>query len=370
MNSPRPGPHAPPMPDTAAGPGPGLADCIALLGGVPEPVLLVDGDNRIRLANPAAHDLLGPDLEGQSALLAIRQPEPVAALERAARAAPGTRCEARYTLTTPAAETTYRMVAHRLDASDELSGVLVSFLDISHIEEAEQMRRDFVANVSHELRSPLTVLSGFIETLQGTARDDVEARTRFLEIMAQEARRMNRLVGDLLSLSKVEANERVRPREAVCMADVIRTSLAALRPQIEENGIRVTLTGAEDDTRLQGDRDQLVQVVHNLVENAIKYGGAGGTVRLALARRASWPGFFGEVLTLSVSDEGEGIDPIHLPRLTERFYRVDSHRSRQMGGTGLGLAIVKHIVNRHRGRLSIESERGRGSTFLMVLPRN
>ena len=370
MNSPRPGPHAPPMPDTAAGPGPGLADCIALLGGVPEPVLLVDGDNRIRLANPAAHDLLGPDLEGQSALLAIRQPEPVAALERAARAAPGTRCEARYTLTTPAAETTYRMVAHRLDASDELSGVLVSFLDISHIEEAEQMRRDFVANVSHELRSPLTVLSGFIETLQGTARDDVEARTRFLEIMAQEARRMNRLVGDLLSLSKVEANERVRPREAVCMADVIRTSLAALRPQIEENGIRVTVTGAEGDTALPGDRDQLVQVVHNLVENAIKYGGTGGTVRLALERRANWPGFLGQVLTLAVTDEGEGIDPIHLPRLTERFYRVDSHRSRQMGGTRLGLAIVKHIVNRHRGRLSIDSRRGQGSTFLMVLPRN
>ena len=352
-----------------SGPGSALAPCAALMGGVPEPVLLVGTDRRIRIANAAAHELLGPRLEGLSALLAIRQPEPVAALERATQAPPGTRIEARYSLTTQSAETTYRMVAHRLAPTGDLDGVLVSFLDISHVEEAEQMRRDFIANVSHELRSPLTVLSGFIETLQGSARDDADARARFLEIMAQEARRMNRLVGDLLSLSKVEANERVRPRETVCMADVIRTSLAALRPQIEENGIRVTVSGAEDDTALAGDRDQLVQVVHNLVENAIKYGGAGGAVRLALARRPTWPGFFGEVLTLAVSDEGEGIDPIHLPRLTERFYRVDSHRSRQMGGTGLGLAIVKHIVNRHRGRLSIESERGKGSTFLMVLPR-
>ncbi len=353
-----------------AGPASALGPCAALLGGVPEPVLLVAPDRRIRLANAAAHELLGPKLEGQSALLAIRQPEPVAALERATLAPAGTRVEARYILTTPAAETTYRMVAHRLAPTGDLDGVLVSFLDISHVEEAEQMRRDFIANVSHELRSPLTVLSGFIETLQGSAREDAEARARFLDIMAQEARRMNRLVGDLLSLSKVEANERVRPRERVSMADVIQTSLAALRPQIEEGGIRVAVSGAEGDTALAGDRDQLVQVVHNLVENAIKYGGAGGTVRIALAQRSSWPGFYGEVLTLAVSDEGEGIDPIHLPRLTERFYRVDSHRSRQMGGTGLGLAIVKHIVNRHRGRLSIESERGKGSTFLMVLPRN
>ncbi len=363
----------PATPATVPLPPETLAPVAALLSGVPEPVLWVCDDKRIRMANPAAHELLGAELAGQSALLAIRQPEPVAALERAVAAAPGARHEARYTLTTPAAETTYRMVAHRLVPAGAVAGVLVSFLDISHLEEAEQMRRDFIANVSHELRSPLTVLSGFIETLQGTARDDAEARTRFLEIMAQEARRMNRLVGDLLSLSKVEANERVRPRDRVRMADVIRTSLAALRPQIEEGGITLTVSGAdpgpEGATELPGDRDQLVQVVHNLVENAIKYGGTGGTVGIALRSHAHWPGFQGPVLTLAVSDGGEGIDPIHLPRLTERFYRVDSHRSRQMGGTGLGLAIVKHIINRHRGRLSIDSERGRGTTFLIVLPR-
>ncbi|WP_338048860.1 ATP-binding protein [Rhodobaculum claviforme] len=348
-----------------------LAPVAALLAGVPEPLLWVGAGNRIRMANPAAHELLGARLEGQSALLAIRQPEPVAALERAAAAAPGTRMEARYILTTPAAETIFRMVAHRLAPAGALEGVLVSFLDISHVEEAEQMRRDFVANVSHELRSPLTVLSGFIETLQGSARDDAPARERFLAIMAQEARRMNRLVGDLLSLSKVEANERVRPRDVVRMADVIGATLAALRPQIEEEGIRLSVRGLApgEGGELPGDRDQLEQVVHNLVENAIKYGGTGGAVRITLEAHASWPGFSGPVLTLAVADDGEGIDPIHLPRLTERFYRVDSHRSRQMGGTGLGLAIVKHIVNRHRGRLSIDSVRGKGTTFLLVLPR-
>ena len=355
------------------GQGDPLAPIAALLGGVPEPLLWVGAGNRIRMANPAAHELLGPRLEGQSALLAIRQPEAVAALERAVAAAPGTRFEARYALTSPAAETIFRMVAHRLVPAGALEGVLVSFLDIGHIEEAEQMRRDFVANVSHELRSPLTVLSGFIETLQGSARDDATARERFLAIMAQEARRMNRLVGDLLSLSKVEANERVRPRDRVRLADVIGASLAALRPQIEEGGVRLSLRGIapgqEAHTDLPGDRDQLEQVVHNLVENAIKYGGAGGSVRICVDTHDAWPGFIGPVVTLSVSDDGEGIDPIHLPRLTERFYRVDSHRSRQMGGTGLGLAIVKHIVNRHRGRLSIESARGKGTTFMLILPR-
>ena len=349
--------------------------CMALLAAVPEPLLLVGPDNRILHANAAANELLGPRLEGQAALLLIRQPEAVTALERAQTSAPGTRFSARFTLTTPAAETTYRMVAHRLEspqppATDTPTGTLVSFFDISHVEEAEQMRRDFVANVSHELRSPLTVLTGFIETLQGPARDDAEARDRFLEIMAQEARRMNRLVGDLLSLSRVEADERIRPRSEVRLDEVIRTTLAALRPQIEDSGIRLDVAAEATDTAVPGDRDLLVQVVHNLVENAVKYGGAGGTVRITLCAHPRWPGFLGEVLAISVQDSGEGIDPIHIPRLTERFYRVDSHRSRQMGGTGLGLAIVKHIVNRHRGRLMIESTRGEGSTFTVILPRN
>jgi two-component system phosphate regulon sensor histidine kinase PhoR len=361
-----PGGGAPPLQGTGAAAS--LEQSAALLAALPEPALLVGEDRRIRLANPAAAELLGPGLEDQGALLVIRQPEPVAALERALAGRAGERQEARYLLTTPAAEILYRMVVHRLAAAHGLSGVLVTFIDISHVEEAEQMRRDFVANVSHELRSPLTVLSGFIETLQGPARDDAAARDRFLAIMAQEARRMNRLVADLLSLSRLEANERIRPRERVVLSEVLRTTLAALRPLIEDSGIRLELDDATGDASLLGDRDQLVQVFHNLIENAIKYGGTGGRVAITLRSHERWPGIAGPALGVTVTDEGEGIDPIHIPRLTERFYRVDSHRSRQMGGTGLGLAIVKHIVNRHRGRLGIDSARGRGSSFTVILP--
>lgn len=179
---------------------------------------------------------------------------------------------------------------------------------------------------------------------------------------------MNRLVDDLLSLSKVEANERVRPRATVNLIDVIRTTLAALRPQIEDNGIALTLDESGGPFRVVGDHDQLTQVFHNLIENAIKYGGSGGKVGVTLTSGPRRQGFTGPVISVEVTDRGEGIDPVHIPRLTERFYRVDSHRSRDLGGTGLGLAIVKHILNRHRGRLVITSTRGLGSSFTVVLP--
>ncbi len=347
------------------------ADLNLLLAALPEPVILLRGDHRIVLANPGAEELLGRGLIGQSVFAVIRQPEALGAVERALGpdgATRGARSETRYIHTTAAAEITYRVVIHRLDPPARDFALAVSFLDISHIEEAEQMRRDFVANVSHELRSPLTVLTGFIETLQGAARDDAEARKRFLDIMAREAQRMNRLVDDLLSLSKVEANERVRPRATINLVDVIRTTLAALRPQIEDNSIALMLDDTGGPFRVIGDHDQLTQVFHNLIENAIKYGGAGRQVGVVLTRHDRWPGFFGPVISIEVSDRGEGIDPIHIPRLTERFYRVDGHRSREMGGTGLGLAIVKHILNRHRGKLMIESTRGIGSTFTVILP--
>ena len=365
---------AAPTGTSATGPGNRPAH-VTLLEALPEPVLLLGDDLRILHANRAAVDLLGPDLANRPVLALIRQPEAIAALERALGLPADARTEARFIHSTPGAQTVFRLVAHRLPgpaAEREVpAGLVLSFLDISHIEEAEQMRRDFVANVSHELRSPLTVLSGFIETLRGAARDDTEARDRFLDIMAQEAQRMNRLVEDLLSLSKVEGSERMRPRDTVVMSDVIHTTIAALRPQMIDGGVRVDYdrggAGAEDH-RLLGDRDQLIQVFHNLVENAIKYGGAGGEVRIEERLLAGAPWITGPVLELRVIDRGEGIDPVHLPRLTERFYRVDTHRSREMGGTGLGLAIVKHIVNRHRGRLLLESARGEGATVTVQLP--
>ncbi|MCA2010969.1 cell wall metabolism sensor histidine kinase WalK [Pararhodobacter sp. CCB-MM2] len=350
-----------------------LAACGALIDALPDPALLVGADRRILLANPAARDLFAAPMVGASALSYIRQPEPAAALEKglamlADPSAPQDPVEARMIQTAPTRETILRVHVAALSPESQLPAILVTLRDISHVEEAEQQRRDFVANVSHEMRSPLTVLAGFIETLKGPARNDPAATLNFLDIMDREAQRMSRLVSDLLSLSRVESEERVRPRATVSMSDVLRATLAALRPQFEDAGIVVDFRDLPDAPMIAGDRDQLVQVFHNLVENALKYGGSGGKVALSLEKLEQMPGFTGPVLRVCVRDFGDGIDAIHLPRLTERFYRVDGHRSRNMGGTGLGLAIVKHIINRHRGRLSIRSTRGEGSTFAVVLP--
>lgn len=179
---------------------------------------------------------------------------------------------------------------------------------------------------------------------------------------------MNRLVGDLLSLSRVEAEERMRPTQPVDFVSVVRSVLHTLAPMAEAEGIALETVLSGDDIVIPGDSDQLSQVVTNLVENAIKYSRADSTVRISVATRAQHPDIRQDALVLAVEDEGEGIDAIHIPRLTERFYRIDAHRSREMGGTGLGLAIVKHIVNRHRGRLRIESEKGKGSKFSVILP--
>ena len=232
----------------------------------------------------------------------------------------------------------------------------------------ERMRADFVANVSHELRTPLASLIGFIDTLRGPAADDPPAQQRFLGIMAEQAERMNRLIDDLLSLSRIELIEHQPPNERVDVADVARRIAAASEPSVAARRARLDLDLADGLPEVTGDADQLEQVVQNLVDNAVKYGPEGGTVRLSLraAMPGRWPSRPGVVLT--VADEGPGIPKAHVPRLTERFYRVDKGRSRSAGGTGLGLAIVKHIVNRHRGQLAIDSEEGRGSTFSVWLP--
>ena len=345
----------------------------ALISALPEPTILIGPRRRVDLANTAACEAFGPSVVGTQALAFLRQPEPADALERAFAALenpnlPQGPFEARLEQMGTSLETTYAMTAQVLDRNAGLNAILVSFKDISHIEDAEQQRRDFVANVSHELRSPLTVLVGFIETLQGPARDDPAARDHFLRIMEREAGRMTRLVGDLLHLSKVESNEKVRPRDPVSLSEVVRATLAALRPQIEDARITVRFEDLPDASPIPGDRDQLVQVCMNLMENALKYGSSGKRIDIALTRRDDKPGMVGPVMVLSVTDYGEGIDALHIPRLTERFYRIDSHRSREAGGTGLGLAIVKHIINRHRGRLIIRSAKGEGSSFNVVLP--
>jgi two-component system phosphate regulon sensor histidine kinase PhoR len=337
----------------------------SVLEGVPLPLLVIGRDERIVAANAPARDLFGSGAVGRHYILAMRQPALLDAIEATMRH--GQRGEVRAVMTGPAAETTWAVTVSAV-AGEGQAGVLCAFRDISQEVQIGQMRRDFVANVSHELRTPLTALLGFIETLRGAARDDPAARDRFLAIMEREAGRMNRLVRDLLSLSRVEAEERVRPTERVDVAALAATAVTTLRPMAEAAGVELVLAGPGRPAPVMADADQITQVLHNLIENALKYGGAGGRVEVRLAHEARDPALRGPALRIEVQDWGEGIEPIHLPRLTERFYRVDSHRSREKGGTGLGLAIVKHIVNRHRGRFRIESERGKGSLFTILLP--
>ena len=226
------------------------------------------------------------------------------------------------------------------------------------------MRHDFVANVSHELRSPLTALSGFVETLQGNAANNKEARERFLGMMSNEADRMARLIGDLLSLSKLQASERVAPTEQVDLFKILSSVSSSLSGLAERNLIKLKLNFSNFMPLVTGDADELTQVFQNLIENAIKYSGNGSVVSVSFK-----PPKEGEShLCISIEDTGEGIDPAQIPRLTERFYRVDKGRSRAQGGTGLGLAIVKHILIRHRGWLKISSQLGKGSVFAVYLP--
>jgi two-component system phosphate regulon sensor histidine kinase PhoR len=223
------------------------------------------------------------------------------------------------------------------------------------------MRADFVANASHELRTPLASLSGFIDTLQGPARGDASARERFLGIMVDQARRMSRLIDDLLSLSRVELNEHVRPQTVVDLSPIVSHVCDTLSPLARDRGVELVVTGKDSALPVQGERDELIRLFENLVENALKYGAPGKRVEVAMEQDAN------DAL-VTVRDFGPGIAREHLPRLTERFYRVDAETSRAEGGTGLGLAIVKHILARHRGRLSIESELGQGAQFVVRIP--
>lgn len=341
-------------------------DTKSLIEAVPMPLVLVGPDERIAAMNRAAAELFGADGTGRHYIIVLRQPTILDCIEQTMRG--GQTGLTRYFTNDAIREVSYRVTTSPTSEGDHRS-VLVAFEDITDMERAGQMRRDFVANVSHELKTPLTALLGFIETLRGAARDDGAARDRFLEIMEREAERMNRLVADLLSLSRVESTERVRPTEHVSIYDLVLSVISALRPMAL--AAEVNLQVEATDTELlvvPGDADQLTQVITNLIENAIKYGGSGGVVTVQLKHNEREVAFRGPGVRLDVVDHGDGFDPVHIPRLTERFYRVDTHRSREMGGTGLGLAIAKHIVNRHRGRFRIESVPGQGATFTVLLP--
>ncbi|MDT0683911.1 ATP-binding protein [Roseicyclus sp. F158] len=338
----------------------------AALDAIPQPLVLIGADMRIAAMNARASELFRVAGIGRHYATVLRNPAVLDAIDAVLKGdRPGT---ARF-YTGDSREGTWRVSAIPVRGD---GGMMLSFEDVTDVEHAGQMRRDFVTNVSHELKTPLTALLGFIETLRGPAREDAAARDRFLEIMEKEAARMNRLVSDLLSLSRVETTERLRPTEKLSLREIAGTVVNAVRPMADAADVVLRLeteegleTSAFD---VMGDPDQLQQIVLNLVENAIKYGASGGEVTIRLSLREREAVFRGPGVQLDVIDKGEGFDPIHIPRLTERFYRVDTHRSREQGGTGLGLAIVKHIVSRHRGRFRIESAPGEGATFTILLP--
>ncbi|WP_298848257.1 ATP-binding protein [uncultured Ruegeria sp.] len=340
-----------------------------LVSAIPMPALMVDQTERIVAANTDANTLLGQNVVGRHFATILRQPQVLEAIEQSLLTKDAKKT--RHLSNDGAQDTTFEVHCRYVNEMGAVSGgvVLATFEDITHLEDANQMRRDFVANVSHELRTPLTAVMGFIETLRGPARDDEAARDRFLEIMFEEANRMNRLVGDLLSLNRVESQERIRPKEQLELGGLLQSILNSLRPIAEDAGVVLSLDIPAESLCVTGDSDQLRQVFTNLVENGIKYGASGGTVAVNVVSSDRDTAMRGPAVRVQIIDKGPGIDTVHLPRLTERFYRADSHRSRQLGGTGLGLAIVKHIVNRHRGRLRVESELGKGAVFTVILPR-
>ncbi len=335
----------------------------ALLDAFPLPALLIGRDERVTAANAPALSMFGAGAVGRHHITVLRQPALLDAIEAAFRTSE--RRTARVLTTEARRDMTWQATISPVLPD---VGLLLVLEDQTDMEEAGQMRRDFVANVSHELKTPLTAMLGFIETLLGAARHDPEAQARFLRIMEAEASRMNRLVSDLISLNRVESQERIRPEEQIDLAGVARSVVKSLANLAEHSDVTVTCEGMDTPVHVPGDPDQLQQVVTNLVENAIKYSGAGSHVALRLTREDRNPMVLRAAAVLTIEDSGEGFDPVHIPRLTERFYRIDSHRSREKGGTGLGLAIVKHIINRHRGRLRIESEIGKGSKFSVILP--
>ncbi len=327
---------------------PAIAEVIEAIA---EPVLVI-ADNRVEAANQGARELLGQHVLGEDVRVAIRHP---AAAERLMRTDNGAPAAPIHLVGLGTRDQRWEMRVHTLGDGRRV----VHLVDRTGSYAAERMRVDFVANASHELRTPLASMLGYVETLREDAGDDPETRGRFLKIVFGEAQRMQRLIEDLISLSRIEAEKYRIPDKAVELADLIEEVTVELSGSPRAADL---VTQISDVAPVAGDSTQLSQLLHNVIGNAMKYGRDATPVTVTLQPEGE------AMVRLTVSDEGEGIPPQHLPRLTERFYRVDSGRSRSLGGTGLGLAIVKHIVERHRGRLDIASAVGKGTTVTILLP--
>ncbi|NQU70194.1 MAG: PAS domain-containing protein, partial [Rhodospirillales bacterium] len=348
-----------------------LRDETSGLDYLPDPVLMLDSDRRVMRDNAAARDLFGPGLIGRDFAAVLRNPAVLSALE-SVTGGDELIVDIEFLFRDPV-ERQFRARVARVTASDARPvAFVIALQDITAIKRAESMRSDFVTNASHELQTPISVLLGCVQTLQGPARDDPKAQVEFIDMMEGQATRMARLVDDLLSLSRIELYEHVAPLDNVDLRQIVKEVVSALDQKAQDRGIRVELDFADDLSNVPGDKDDIYRTLQNLLENALKYGAENSTVTVAIEfatedQLAQLPREF-RYVAVSVRDQGDGIAPEHLPRLTERFYRVDADRSRKLGGTGLGLAIVKQMVNRHRGVLLIESVMGEGSTFTIVLP--
>lgn len=339
-----------------------------ILDELPDPVILLDGSRHVVYANRAARGSFSIAGTGRDLAVSLRHPAVLDAVDAALAGGASDAVEFELAAGVPVVfEVKAAAIPGPADADDGARAIVLLH-DVTGAKRVDEVRADFVANVSHELRSPLAALAGFIETLSGPARDDPAARGKFLGIMDNEAQRMTRLIEDLLSLSRVEANEHVRPEDEIDIGAVIGEVAETYASRRGESGNVIDVDLPGDLPGVLGDRDQLSQVFRNLVDNALKYGGPGKPVRIAARPVERMPESGARGVAVSVRDQGDGIPAVHVPRLTERFYRVDKGRSRELGGTGLGLAIVKHIVSRHRGHLLIDSIPGSGSTVTVTVP--
>jgi two-component system phosphate regulon sensor histidine kinase PhoR len=337
------------------------------LDALTDPAVVLDRDGFVVAVNPAARTMAPGLRRGEPASIGLRIPELVDAIARAVKGKSTERVEFSERIPTERWwEAVVTPIASAGDVRPFGEGYfLLTLRDLSPVRRVEEMRADFVANASHELRTPLAALSGFIETLKGSARDDPAARARFLNIMESQATRMARLIDDLLSLSRIELNAHLRPDKPVDLQSVVRQVVDALQTLAKDRDVEISISAPSTALIVPGDRDELIRVFENLIENALKYGASGKRVEVTLSRAGA--GSQAEAVA-AVRDYGPGISAEHLPRLTERFYRVDVAGSRALGGTGLGLALVKHVLNRHRGRLSVASQAGEGATFTVRLP--
>ncbi len=338
-----------------------LPGTLRLADSLPNPCFILAADGSVRYANDRAISLFGITVD-EVLPYRLRYPELVAAFGRVTKGQGPQQVQ--FVERVPTERTFSAWFASLRGAGDENNYVLV-LDDLTEARATERMRVDFVANASHELRTPLASLSGFVETLQGPARNDAEARDRFLSMMHDQAMRMSRLIDDLLSLSRVEMRAHVRPNEQVELVALVRHVIDTMAPLAAEMGVTIEADLPDRQVVVAGDRDELVQVFNNLIENGCKYGESGERVVVKVTG-----GEDGGPCSVTVKDFGPGIAPEHVPRLTERFYRVDADESRRHRGTGLGLAIVKHIVSRHRARLQVESTPGQGAQFTVQFPES